>query len=169
MGPGSPTESDPSPAIPPALGPPPAIQSPARTTPAPTPTPRAELLVRRILLGSALLTVAGAALLLFLHRPQGQFFYPRCSFHAMTGWLCPGCGGMRSLHELLHGHPLAAARCNALFIVGTPAFALAWLVQHRRGRSFTLRPKTLWALFAVSLGFTVLRNLPHPAAAWLLP
>jgi hypothetical protein len=169
MGPGSPPESAPSPAPPPALGPVPVLPAANHPAAASAPNPRAEQIVRRLLVGAALLATACAAVLLYLHRPQGQFFYPRCSFHTMTGWLCPGCGGMRSLHELLHGHLLAAARCNALFILGTPALTLAWILQHRRGRPFTLRPRTLWGLFALTLTFTLLRNLPIPAAAWLVP
>ena len=28
---------------------------------------------------------------------------PKCVFHALTGWDCPGCGSQRAIHALLHG------------------------------------------------------------------
>lgn len=106
--------------------------------------------------------------LLYWHRPAGQFFYPRCSFHAMTGWWCPGCGGLRSVHELLHGHGLAAVRCNALFVVGAPAWVV-WVWWRRRTGREVLSPRLFWILFGVVVAFGILRNLPGVPFSWLAP
>ena len=116
------------------------------------------------------LALAVSGLLLYFHRPEGQFFYPRCSFHEMTGWLCPGCGGLRSVHALMHGRLGEAARCNALFVIGTPPVA-AWWGWHRfrTGRGPAFGQRCVWWLFAISMVFTVVRNLPVRAASWLLP
>ncbi len=123
--------------------------------------------------GLAIAVVVAAAvfgLLLFLHRPEGQFFYPRCSFHETTGWLCPGCGGLRSVHALMHGRLAEAARCNALFVVGSPLLAAWWmLIRVLTGSSPTVGQRSVWALFAISMVFTVVRNLPLPASSWLVP
>ena len=56
---------------------------------------------------------AGAAVLL-LFPPTRNGFYPRCPVYAMTGLLCPGCGGTRAVAALLRGHVHEALRWNAL-------------------------------------------------------
>lgn len=115
--------------------------------------------------------VLGAAGLLYFHRPQGQFFYPRCTFHAATGWLCPGCGGLRATHELLHGRVWVAARSNALLVVGLPVLAAVWgWTRWRTGRMPLISSRWVWVMFAVALVFTVARNLPWPPfSRWLVP
>ena len=35
------------------------------------------------------------------HNPH--FMFPVCPFKALTGWNCPGCGGLRMTHDVLHG------------------------------------------------------------------
>lgn len=111
----------------------------------------------------------GVLAILYGHRPAGQFFYPRCSFHTLTGLWCPGCGGLRSMHELLHGNLLAAARCNLLFIVGLPLALLGWSLSRQGGRSAPVSSRAVWIGFAVVVVFTILRNLPVPAFAWMAP
>ena len=38
-------------------------------------------------------------------------------FHAMTGLWCPGCGGLRAVHDLTHGHLVTALHENALVVL----------------------------------------------------
>lgn len=119
---------------------------------------------RPALLAVAALTAA-AALVLFCFDPRGYHFYPVCYFHRLTGLLCPGCGGLRGLHQLLHGHVEAAFRFNPMLVVLAP-FAL-WLaarcgLQWVRNQpvSVGVRPVWLWLTLAVALVISVLRNLP---------
>lgn len=118
------------------------------------------------------ITILGAGAVVFFFNPSSNGFYPVCLFHRLTGLNCPGCGGTRSLYALLHGHIQAALKDNALFITLLPAVALrcAWLA----GKKSLGRPvgqfvpvKFLWALLAIAVVFTVLRNLP--AFAFLSP
>ena len=110
-----------------------------------------------------------AAILLFYQRPEGQAFYPRCSFHAATGLLCPGCGGMRATHELLHLRVVESLRCN-LFVPLGPLVAAAWVVvRRRRGLPLTPGVTGVWLLFAVLALYTLARNLPWSGARWLGP
>ena len=118
--------------------------------------------------GVILLAAVGLALLYF-HRPEGQFFFPRCTFHAATGLLCPGCGGLRATHALLHAEFAEALRCNALLVIGLPT-ALVYGLQRRMG----MHPQGLssgwvWFLFGVVVAFGAVRNLPIHAANWLCP
>ena len=87
-------------------------------------------------------------------------------FHATTGLQCPGCGGLRATHQLLHGQLAAAFHYNPMFIVSLPlalCWGVAWLVKRRTGRDW-LRPfrhqAWLWLLLALVLAFAMARNLP---------
>jgi hypothetical protein len=107
----------------------------------------------------------GGGLLLFAVDPAQHALYPACWLYATTGLQCPGCGGLRATHQLLHGHFDAAWRLNPLAVLLVPLSA--WLATHAgrtllRGRGApppTLRPITVWLGFAALLLFGALRNL----------
>ena len=114
----------------------------------------------------------GSGAILFFFDPAKHGFYPLCLFHSLTGWNCPGCGATRAAYQLLHGHLLRALRDNALFIVALAAVAVQGVRQavrkiRKQPMVLVVPPKVLWAFLVVTLGFTVLRNLP--AFAWLSP
>ena len=118
--------------------------------------------------------VATTCLVLFLFDPGQYRFYPRCIFHQTTGLLCPGCGSLRALHQLLHGQIVAAVHFNALLVLGTPM--AAWLAVRSLSRrlngqsqSLGLHPAWLWTALAAVVLFGILRNLPFAHAAWLAP
>jgi hypothetical protein len=52
--------------------------------------------------------------------PESSSLFPRCSFYALTGWKCPGCGSQRMLHHLLNGNFADAFRSNALILISLP-------------------------------------------------
>lgn len=107
------------------------------------------------------LAVLVALGVLYVHRPAGQFFYPRCSLYTMTGLYCPGCGGLRAGHELLHGHLFEAARSNVLLVLGIPAAFGWWAWCRCKARPvLSLTPRMVVALFALLAFYTILRNLP---------
>jgi Protein of unknown function (DUF2752) len=88
------------------------------------------------------------------HRPG--FLFPVCPFKALTGWNCPGCGGLRMTHDVLHG---AAVVDNVFLLVGLPLLAAWLLVRWRRGQP--LMPKPAIVVIAVAaITWTVVRNLP---------
>jgi len=112
------------------------------------------------------LGVAGAIALAILYcfDPVRFGFYPVCLFHRTTGLLCPGCGGLRALHQLLHGHIMAALRLNPLAVLALPVagvLGLRWLIAHHRGQSvsFHLRPGWIWAGLLLLLLYSIGRNL----------
>ena len=128
---------------------------------------------------SAVLTVCVllggvASLVLFCFDPRQYHFYPVCFFHKTTGLLCPGCGALRALHQLLHGHLATALRFNPVLIVSLPF--LCWIggrfaLQEARNQplSLGLRPSWLWLMLAVVLVVSVLRNLPGAPFTMLRP
>lgn len=106
-----------------------------------------------------------AGFTLFWFDPNLNSFYPVCVFHQATGLLCPGCGSLRALHHLLHGHLITAFRFNPLLMITLPiiaCYALACLLRRLRGEpaAFGIQSKWLWFFLGAALAFTVGRNLP---------
>jgi hypothetical protein len=91
------------------------------------------------------------------HRPGSLF--PPCPFKLLTGWDCPGCGGLRMTHDLLHGDLAAAAMDNVFVLVGVPLLVGWMLWRRRRGqRVFTVAAGVTLVVAAVA--WTVIRNWP---------
>lgn len=125
-----------------------------------------------ILLAGAGFALASAAGILFFFDPNSWGFYPTCLFHKTTGLLCPGCGSLRALHQLLHGHVAVAFRFNALLVLSLPLCGWFVGVNARRiwqGRSaaWSLSPRWLWLFAVVVLVFAVWRNVPGSPLAML--
>ena len=107
-----------------------------------------------------------AALVLYFFAPDQHPFYPRCLFHAVTGLQCPGCGGLRAAHHLLHGDLAGAWKLNPLLIISVP-IAVAWFIAYRLHRASGW-PQTRyfresawgWVIAAVAILFAIARNWP---------
>lgn len=91
------------------------------------------------------------------HQPGSLF--PPCPFKLLTGWNCPGCGGLRMTHDLLHGDVSAAVVDNVYLLIGLPLLAVWSFWRARRGRP-VLSPVLLVMLIATATAWTVVRNLP---------
>ena len=98
--------------------------------------------------------VAAGVVLVYAFDPATSRFFPPCALHALTGLQCPGCGGTRALHELLHGNVAAAFALNPmLFVVITVAPVVALRP------SLAARPWFAWTAVVTLLGWGVLRNV----------
>jgi len=93
--------------------------------------------------------------------------YVSCTFKTLTGLDCPGCGGQRSFHHLLHLEFIRALRYNALFVLLIPYLLLLFYYEVRRiffdipkPRNFFTSNKMLWIFLISLLVFGILRNLP---------
>ena len=122
----------------------------------------------------ALLAVIGCTAILFFFNPSQYGFYPVCVFHKSTGLLCPGCGSLRALHQLLHGNLVGAIHFNALLVAAIPL--AAWFCIRAGLRKLTgqpagilIRPAWLWCGLAVMVVFGIVRNLPLGRVAGLAP
>ena len=91
------------------------------------------------------------------HRPG--FLFPGCPFKALTGLNCPGCGGLRMTHDLLHGDLSAAVVDNAFVLVGLPLLMIWLVVRWRLGKRLMPAPAIATVAVAV-VAWTVVRNLP---------
>jgi hypothetical protein len=130
---------------------------------------------RALALAALLLFGLASVAVLFTFDPAQSAFYPRCVLHQITGLHCPGCGSLRALHQLLHGHVLEALRLNPLLGLGLAV--LAWLlarvlVRETLGRELpALRPRQAWLRAGVTLIalYSLLRNLPFLPFTLLAP
>jgi hypothetical protein len=115
---------------------------------------------------AAALAGTAAAVVLFVFDPSTAGFYPVCTLHQMTGLQCPGCGGLRALHQLSHGHIAAAWRLNPFVVALLPAGL--WLGLRETAHALTGRPWPClltrpvfgWLLAGALVLFGILRNMP---------
>ncbi|MET0997420.1 MAG: DUF2752 domain-containing protein [Marmoricola sp.] len=119
--------------------------------------------------------VGGLTLALHVRDPHSSGSWGFCPWAALTGYYCPGCGGLRAVNDLTNGDVVAAASSNLVFVALVPVLVLWWL--HWTRRAWTGAPRqvlarrqatVLVAVFAVVVVvFSVVRNLP--AGSWLAP
>jgi hypothetical protein len=115
----------------------------------------------------------GCAIFLYLVNPHSHQVFVPCPFHAATGLYCPACGGLRMVHDLLHGDLTAALHDDALavpaVIIGLAAW-LSWTIRRWRGQPEPARPAWLSpVIIALLIAWTVVRNLPWAPFAALRP
>jgi hypothetical protein len=107
--------------------------------------------------GALLVGALGYVGLVDPHKPDSIF--PTCPFRLLTGWNCPACGGLRMVHDILHGDLAAAISDNAFVLVGIPVLAGWILLRRRSGKSLFSLPAVATLVIA-TLAWTVVRNMP---------
>lgn len=116
--------------------------------------------------GGALLTAGALGAYVYLVDPYAASSpYPRCILKQYTGIDCPGCGGTRCVHALLHGDLRTALDHNALVVLLLPIVAYAvvrWVLRYAGVELPALRlPSWMaWAIPVAMVVFTVVRNIP---------
>ena len=103
----------------------------------------------------------------FSFNPSLYTFYPKCGFHSLTGFDCPGCGSQRAIYDLLHGDIVAAISHNLLLVLCLPGFILYCFFKASAlytGREMPFNPllykSTPYIICFLVLLFWVVRNLP---------
>ncbi len=124
----------------------------------------------------AMIAVAAAGLaVVYLFDPRQPGLYPVCPFFGLTGCYCPGCGTLRSLHQLMHGNFIAAAGYNPYAMLALPVAAYSFATGALRAYGLPAPPRLfvpagwIWALLAAILAFWLLRNLPFGTFFFLAP
>lgn len=117
---------------------------------------------RATLLGIAV--AAAVAVIYFTVDPAHSAWIPKCAFHSITGYDCPGCGSQRMLHALLHGDFAAAWQANAFIICVTPLLALMAYAAATRQRHPLLYSRlnslpVIIILTVALIAWSILRNL----------
>lgn len=110
------------------------------------------------------------------HPPSPTSYYPGCVLHQLTGLHCPGCGGTRCAHALLHLRVRQALHMNALTALLLPVGGWMavrgwwrWLRNAPPASAFNPTPRQVGLIVIVIFGFAILRNLPWVPFIWLAP
>ena len=89
-----------------------------------------------------------------------------CTFYALTGHWCPGCGISRMLIDLTQGNLTGAWQSNRLLLILTPYLALILIRQayaYWNGRPVTVGRRERYVqiiIIVLLLAFGILRNVP---------
>ncbi len=143
-----------------------------RGWPEPEPGPLRRAVARRPWLaptGAGLAVALGIAYTAWQDPDTGGVF-PGCPLRSLTGWDCPGCGGLRATHDLTRGDVLGALDHNVWVAVAVPLGIVAivvWLLHTlgvRTPRAPHIGRRWVIGAVAVLLAFTVVRNIPGVAA-----
>ena len=122
----------------------------------------------------SIIAAGGILLLYFFYDPTpAKSLFPKCIFHSLTGYYCPGCGTQRAFHSLLHGNIVSALSYNILFVLLLPLiiyFLLYFIIYNKRSKVRIIYKKQFaYFILFVILIFWVLRNLPFYPFSWLAP
>ena len=129
----------------------------------------------RIRMAAVALVALPCLATLFTLNPADSGLFPTCPFRALTGFHCPGCGTLRGLHQLLHGHLLEAFSFNPLMVLFLPFLGYALLsnavfsIGGRRLPGVLLPATGIWLLLAAIILFWILRNVPAYPFSVLAP
>jgi hypothetical protein len=110
-------------------------------------------------LGAGAVTVGALAYIGLGDPHRSNFLFPACPFQAATGLYCPGCGGLRMIHDVLHGDFAAAVVDNVVALIGLPLL-LAWILLRRRNGRPWMTPISAAVIVTIAVSWTVVRNLP---------
>ncbi|MFF5204508.1 DUF2752 domain-containing protein [Streptosporangium sp. NPDC000396] len=116
-------------------------------------------------LGAAVAAGAAAAFVGVVD-PNEPGHYPVCPFLTLTGFYCPGCGGLRAVHALAHGDLVAALGFNPFVVVMVPVLAFLWgrwALRSWQGRPFNgkaVHPAYVWLFLVLMIVFWIARNTP---------
>lgn len=119
----------------------------------------------RMLLISTLFFIG--IIILYRYNPAASSIYPPCPFRYLTGYYCPGCGSLRAMHQLLHGHLLIALDLNPFMVLSLP-FVIYLLVSQLHisigGRLLfkrvLFRKPFYISLLTAIFFYWILRNIP---------
>lgn len=110
-------------------------------------------------------TIASVCGIVSIFPPSEYHFYPVCPFYAATHLLCPGCGGTRALHYLLHFNLAAAWHFNALIAICTPLALFCFAAWYYSVMRYGHAPAIVvprWAIgsaYVLVISFAIVRNM----------
>jgi len=131
--------------------------------------------MKKVLKFGLLVGVIALAVVFYFLNPVEHPIFPKCTFHSLTGYHCPGCGSQRAIHSLLHLNFRGVISNNFLFL---PAMLL--LLYHYihpvLNNIFSWKLPNIfyykrfpWIVFGTVILFWILRNLPYYPFSVLAP
>lgn len=139
--------------------------------------PRPKRMKKYIVIGISIIIWMIPFYIYYKYNPTMPNWAVKCGFHELTSLNCPGCGGQRAIHALLHGHILEALRYNFIYVIGIPFFMYLYfyaineyILKNRKQKNnfiFTAKFGFGFAIFIVT--FFILRNIPIFPFTYLSP
>jgi len=133
---------------------------------------------RKIIVFALALAIPVLVGLVYFHfYNENSSYNMECGFHNLTGLQCPGCGGQRAFHSLLHGEIPTALRYNAIFILGLPLLLYMYFVvvevhglkNRKYVNGFIYSSKFAKLALITIIVFFILRNIPVTPFIYLSP
>lgn len=122
--------------------------------------------MKKILNWGLLVVIIGVAILFFVLDPSKNTLFPKCMFHSLTGYYCPGCGSQRAVHSLLHLDLAGVVHYNFLFLPAILLIIYHYLhpvlnhIFHWKLPNIFYYKQTPWIILGVVVVFWILRNIP---------
>jgi hypothetical protein len=127
------------------------------------------IIISKAIVAAILITITA---FYFFWNPLEITSLPLCPFKNLTEFYCPGCGGQRAFHQILHGNFTQAFHSNFLIYFFLPFFLLKIsdeLFGTTISKFFLLNNKGIWIFWGFLICFTILRNLPLYPFNQLIP
>ncbi|MDZ7897290.1 MAG: DUF2752 domain-containing protein [Arcicella sp.] len=108
----------------------------------------------------------------FFWNPAEISLFPSCPFKTLTGFYCPGCGGQRAFHAILHGDFEEAFHNNLLIFLVIPIAFYKIILELNGSTSkdvLILNYNQIWIFLSLLFLFTLLRNIPLYPLNQLIP
>ncbi|MCM1068125.1 MAG: DUF2752 domain-containing protein [Muribaculaceae bacterium] len=126
--------------------------------------PKAKPRARTVVVIAAAVLALAAILLFYYFADPTWRWMPRCTFRALTGYDCPGCGFQRALHAALHGHIAEAWGYNPFVFFAVPVAVFYIVVEAMRVRFPRLHaranhPFILTGILVAIIAFWIGRNM----------
>jgi len=118
--------------------------------------------------GITFVLLIGLIIIYKIFNPNGNDFFPKCIFHELTGYKCPGCGSQRAIHHLLNFDIATAISENILLVLAIPYIIIGFIFDLIKNpsnkiikwRKILFGKKAIILIFVVIILFWVLRNIP---------
>jgi len=116
--------------------------------------------------GAIFIALTGLIIIYKIFNPSDSNYFPKCIFHELTGYKCPGCGSQMAIHSLLNLDIKTAISENILLVFAIPYMITGFifdLVKNPNAkiikwRKFFFEKKAIILIFVVIILFWIVRN-----------
>ena len=130
-----------------------------------------------IIIVISIIILALVLIMYYNYEESNSAWSVQCSLYHVTGLYCPGCGGQRAFHYLLHGEMNKSLRYNALFIMSIPFFLYLYYIMVRvylkkgkyNAKGFLFSKNFAIVFLLILVVYFILRNIPFSPFTYLIP
>ena len=117
----------------------------------------------------ASIIVSILAILYWTYNPNGNIYFPKCPFFALTGLKCPGCGSQRAIHYLLNFEFINVIKENAILVLSVPYIITGIIFDSLtkpndsilKWRKRLFGQKAIFVILSIIIAFCIFRNITY--------